>query len=343
MKLQLVRGLSLFLSSLLAASAAAAEPAAADPAKPAIAPTPHSCLGQQHAWCCDSHANKCTVIGGVDLVYVKAYNSSGLGWNYADLNSFNFVVGAPPTPLGPTQEFDFPVDGDYEFTQRFWAGIQMADGLGIRARYWDFDQDNFGSAEIPPGFTAVGLTVGVPSPVVSFHTFDTYVIDLEAIDTTPIGCNTILTWSLGFRYVNYEEIRGFTATTGALPQQVYIQKEYEGYGLTSSLELRRRVCHDLGIYASARGSVLTGDERNFVDVQIDGVGVGRENEEENIKWMLELAGGVEWAKDCGFGTLSVRGGVEFQHWDGFGAARDSFGRDENIGFFGLTFSVGLIR
>jgi hypothetical protein len=339
-------GFGLLSWGLLAASAMAEEPAAADPkpavdAKPTIAPKTNPCLSQQHAWCCDSH-NKCTVIGGVDLVYVKAYSSSGLGWNFADLNGFNFVVGAPPAPLGPTQEFDLPLDGDYEFTQRFWIGIQIADGLGVRARYWDFDQDNFGSATLPPTFVAAGLPANISIPVTSFHTFDTYVIDLEAIDTVQLGCHTAMTWSLGFRYVNYEELRGVNSNID--PTHVFIQKEFEGYGLTGSLELRRRVCHDIGIYGSARGSVLVGDEVNFVDVQIGAVvGVGRENEEENVKWMLELAGGVEWAKDCGFGTLSVRGGVEFQHWDGFGAARDSFGRDENIGFFGLTFSVGLIR
>jgi hypothetical protein len=225
--------------------------------------------------------------------------------------------------------------------------VQLADGLGIRARYWSFDQNNTGVGAIPVGHTINGGITIVPGELTAFQTWDATVIDLEVIDTLQLGCDTSLTWSIGGRYVDYEETRGaFGGLNGVVfvPLDIVQQRRFDGFGLTGSLEARRRVCHEFGLYGGVRGSLLVGDEDNQYNFRLGATPQFQlTNTEENVKWIFETQAGLEYATSTHLGTLSVRGGVEFQYWSGFGAARGSITTDEDTGFFGLTFSIGLIR
>jgi hypothetical protein len=84
----------------------------------------------------------------------------------------------------------------------------------------------------------LGITAGLPLTVA--HSWDAYALDLEVFDTTKLGCHWDVTWSVGFRYVEYEEVRSLALNVTGVAVNLAQLKNFEGIGMTSALELRRR-------------------------------------------------------------------------------------------------------
>jgi hypothetical protein len=240
------------------------------------------------------------LIGGLEVYAARPHSSMGIrGATGADLHF------------------------DYEATPRIWIGWQGEGGLGLRARYWEFDQIEFGSA-------ANGGTDSIA--------YDTYVLDLEAIDTMQLNADWIVTLAAGFRYVDFTEVRQAVDAAGApIAGQSF---DGDSFGATIGAEVRRPLWNCLMGYASARGSVLFGDQSEFtgptgttlVDFETD-----------NVYSITELALGVDWTRQTSRGSeFFARAGYEVQFWDNF-TGEPFFDGGESIGFEGFVLGAGIRR
>ncbi len=148
--------------------------------------------------CCDDCCNA-GFVGGGEALWLKAFEGDG------DFGDFNYDEGF-----------------------RFWIGYQRADGLGIRFRYFDFDQ------EADNG-----------------NIFDTTHTDLEVFDTVQIGCHWDLLVGAGIRYLDVTTDNGTDAFT------------LTGPGPVVTAELYRHVSDRAALYAIVRESIIVGNGRDL--------------------------------------------------------------------------------
>lgn len=150
--------------------------------------------------CCDDCCRAGLVAGG-EVVWLKAYHGDG-------------------------------VFGDFNWDEGFraWLGYQRDDGLGVRVRYFDFDQvadngDRFGAIHA----------------------------DLEIYDTVQVGCNWDVAVGAGVRYADIT----FDDAGGTSTEKLY------GVGPVVTAEVYRHVHERAALYAIGRQSILAGDEGRF--------------------------------------------------------------------------------
>ena len=257
------------------------------------------CAPDIESWRIKSPARCAGVIGGIEMYAARPHSSMGIrGASNADLHF------------------------DYEATPRIWAGWQGEGGLGLRLRYWEFDQIEFGT-------NGIGGTDSVA--------YDTYVLDLEAIDTMQLNADWIVTLSAGFRYVDFTET--MLASAAGVP---VIGRSFDGdsFGATIGGEVRRPLWNCLLGYASARGSILFGDQSEFAGAN---VGTLVDFETDNVYSITELALGLDWTRQTSRGSeFFVRAGYEVQFWDNF-TGEPGFDGGETIGFEGFVLGGGIRR
>jgi hypothetical protein len=205
--------------------------------------------------------------------------------------------------------------------------------MGFRARYWEFDH-TFGG-----GLSAGGVLVPGAE---AFHNWDTWVADLEVTDSTRLGCYWDVTYSCGYRHVEYDERRG-----AAFPALFVFaaQKVFHGDGLTTSAEFRRQATPWVAAYANARASILVGDEANSLQITAGPTTQTlTERQANDIKYIVEAQVGVEHTAPIGDGSwYFARAGVELQYWDNFGVSPIGLIFDESAGFAGFSVSAGIMR
>ena len=251
--------------------------------------------------CCDPCCRPAGVIGGAELLFLKPHHSMG-------------IRGA----------LDTDMDYSYEIAPRIWAGYQGSDGLGWRVRYFEFNHT-----------TSVDLG-GVTDSV----NYDTYVLDLEFVDSMSLGCYWDASFFGGFRYVEFDEERVARVTTAGtiLAGQGF---DTAGYGLTLGGELRRCIGNGLAGFANTRASVIMGDESEVFAV--NGAWATLDNELDNIYYIWEAQSGVQWTNELqSGGYLFARAAVEVQFWDNF-SGEPGFDGGESWGLGGAAFSAGIIR
>ncbi len=122
--------------------------------------------------------------------------------------------------------------GDFNYDEgfRFWFGYQRADGLGVRFRYFDFDQEAGNGDE-----------------------FDTTHSDLEIYDTVQIGYNWDLVVGAGIRYLDVS-----FASFGGL-----FTHSFTGPGPVVTADLYRHISNRAALYAIGRESILVGNSDSF--------------------------------------------------------------------------------
>jgi hypothetical protein len=206
-----------------------------------------SCCGDS---CCDSCGDGCCdpccrpggVIGSVELTFLKPHNSLG-------------NRGAEETD----------VEFGYELAPRVTVGYQGSDGLGWRVRYWEFNH------------TATAPIVGTNRT--DSQNYDTYVLDLEFVDSMSLGCYWDASVFAGFRYLEFDEERVSRVTaTGVI--NAFSSFDTAGYGLTVGGELRRCIGNNLAGFVNVRSSVIMGDESEYVAP--GGPGARADEELDNI-------------------------------------------------------------
>lgn len=255
--------------------------------------------------CCDGCCDPCCrpggIIGSVELTFLKPHNSMG-----------NRGVSGAPVEFG------------YEMAPRITAGYQGSDGLGWRVRYWEFNHT---------------ATVNIGGGVTDSQNYDTYVLDLEFVDSMSLGCYWDATFFAGFRYVEFDEERAARAANGVILG--FNSFDTAGYGLTVGGELRRCIGNNLAGFVNVRSSVIMGDESEYSFP----VGPGNviDNELDNIYYMWEAQAGVQWTQELEMGGyLFARVAGEVQFWDNF-VGEPGFDGGESVGFGGLSIATGIIR
>jgi hypothetical protein len=290
--------------------------------------TPCSTCGCEPCGCHERRRQHGPYIEG-EFVYLKPHNSGG--------------TGVSALALGVDPLVSLAIDPDFEPTARYAAGWQLADGFGVRGRFWEFDHDADEEATLDAGTEIGGEILAADTTVSIFHDWDLYYIDLEVFDSTDFG-GWAITWSAGVRYISYQEERGLTPVEGTSVDFVQT-KSIDDFGLTSSVEFRRKVLHCLGVFANARASFLMGDEENTLDLVVGGVTVASIEEEQSndIKYIYEAQFGAEYTTPLGGGSfIFARVGLEMQFWDNFGNAA-LITSDESTGFAGAFAAAGLMR
>lgn len=208
---------------------------------------------------------------------------------------------------------------DYTFAPRVWFGWDNAEGLGVRARYFNFDSD--ATQTFPPGSaTAIGTQLEA-------QTFD--------FEATQRGCLGNLQFQLGggFRYANME-------TGISFPPDGGIGMDFEGIGPTVAIDIRRPFgSRGLALVGGARSSWLYGET--------DFHGTGNFNipqsvtVEDHMMQINELSLGVQWSRCLARGgQVSVAALWEAQAWEWSPVASLIH---QDIGLTGPTFSFTYMR
>jgi len=192
---------------------------------------------------------KAGFVAGAEAVWLKAFEGDG---NFGDFN--------------------------YDDGFRFWIGYQRADGLGIRFRYFDFDQ------EADNG-----------------DLFETTHTDLEIYDTVQIGCNWDLVVGAGIRYL---DINFSTFDEEIGPAQIRLLESFTGTGPVVTAELYRHISDRAALYVIGRESILVGNFRDSGLLQEDSTLMVSE---------IQLGGQVHREMSSG-ALLFGRAGVEAQYY-----------------------------
>jgi hypothetical protein len=255
--------------------------------------------------CCDPCCRPAGVIGGAEIAFLKPHHSLG-------------IRGANNTDM----------DYSYEASHRIWAGYQGSDGLGWRIRYWEFNH------------TVTAPDVTAPADRTDSVNYDTYIIDLEFVDSMSLGCYWDASIFGGFRYVEFDELYEARVTATGVPVTGR-QFDNSSYGLTLGGELRRCIGNGLAGFVNTRASVLMGDEDELVDAA--GAWVVLDEELDNIYYIWEAQAGAQWTRELQQGGyLFARAAVEVQFWDNF-SGEPTFDGGESWGLGGFAFSAGIIR
>ena len=263
--------------------------------------TSGSCCDALANECCDEGTGRWIAIG--ELTFFRYHRADG--------------VRAGTSILG-TDDAEF----DFEAAPRVTVGYQGADGLGLRARWWDYHHtaEKFGPSIGPNN----GITV------------ETYTIDLELYDTIQLNSVWTAEISAGIRVNEFEEVmREFLA---------YRENDFEGWGGVVGLELKRCLGEGLAAYARVRGAILMDDKQvinfNLANIQNDLL-------LDTTQGMLEIALGFEANWDLDYNTVAfARFGGEWQNWYNYSSSfdatlgEDAFGGPSDVGFGGVTASLG---
>jgi hypothetical protein len=242
-----------------------------------------------------SHCNPCChggwkLNGGASLYFLKPYFGDDPAFITTTTSA---VTGAIIAPGRVTTQFDW----DNQPAGAFWLGVTGENGLGVRGRYFHFDQSSntlntsnptpvtadaittiappetlvFGPAPIP-GFGSPGI-LGALTPVfgnVDMLTFNSdlkvQVLDLEATLDMQQG-QWLVQLSAGARYLhmaqNYRGRLDNTVDTGvgvlSETQLLTFGHNFDGWGPTAALQASYRVGQSgLSLFGNVRGSILVG-------------------------------------------------------------------------------------
>lgn len=266
----------------------------------------------------------CTCPGlevGGEILFMKAHTGSPdfLGIGITDFGSFGL---------------DFP-ENDYDPAARVWVGWVNDNGLGVRARWFQFDQ-SLGS-----------------------ETFETFIdgTDIFAeggLEVESVDIEIAQQFSAGLFEANvgggirYGKVRHDFALEAFDPDEslfVGALRDFEGVGPTMFAEFRRPLgCSNLALLANVRYSVLFGEDDAalgaFYANPDDSFGVEAILSEDVVVGVGEIQLGAEYSRDLDYGRrVFVRGMFEAQQWSGVGVGLPLFTND--IGLIGFTTGIGL--
>jgi Legionella pneumophila major outer membrane protein precursor len=295
--------------------------------------------------------------GGVYVLYenviVQPYLSQNAAFKVTD------PVGSPFNTSVNVVDFDW----DMEYSPRIEVGRVNPDGIGWRARYWNFDHSSTRSVAGDIGFVTADVSVGVPniSTIVDLdgtmeteHSIDVYVVDFEAL-VHRATCDGAITGSAGLRYarsVQTYDAQSFDVA-GGVDDTIRSRHSFQGIGPTFAGEVRRRVgSGNLSVFINGRASLLYGesdwfavedfpDEHLSVDGDTDLVTIG------------EAQLGLEYRRgSCSGREFFARAALEAQYWHNAGTgsiqtasndltqnAQDP--READLGFFGISIGTGV--
>jgi hypothetical protein len=254
--------------------------------------------------CCDEGEGSWIVIG--ELTFFRYHRADG--------------VRTGTTILGVDDaEFDF------EISPRVTIGYQGGDGLGLRARWWDYHHT---AAAFGP---SIGPNHGI--------TVETYTLDLEVFDTIQLNSVWTAEISAGIRINEFEEVMREFLT--------YRENDFEGFGGVVGLELKRCIGEGLAVFARVRGAILM-DDKNVTNIDLLNAVVNDVVLLDSTQGMMEIALGVEANWDLDYNAVAfARLSGEWQNWYNYSSefdgvvGEDFFDGPSDVGFGGFVVSLGL--
>ena len=246
-----------------------------------------------------------------------------------------------------------PFSYDYDMTPRAWFGCTGPSGLGVRTRYWQYDQsaDPFQSS---PFTAAQAHAVSIIFPAIISATppfevlnindeLEVHTVDLEGTQEIELG-RFSLVGSGGVRYAMMRQGTEATVTnSGVVGQSLSWQRRFEGVGPVVAVELERPIggC-GLAFVGSFRGSLLFGN-KDLNRVEVNGIGGGPPvislDKAKEVLGIGEIEVGLQWSRQLANGTdVFVRGTYEGQLWSDSGTPTLGY-----LGFQGFGAHVGFTR
>ena len=244
-----------------------------------------------------------------------------------------------------------PFSYNYDVAPRAWFGYTGASGMGLRTRYWQYDQtaDPYQS---PPGTPAIAQVVSIifpativaiPPAVLNVHDeLEVHTVDLEGTQEFSIG-NIFMIGSGGLRYAMMRQSTDATVTNeGAVQQSLSWQRRFEGIGPTIAIEVERPIgtC-GLAVVGNFRGSLLFGD-KDLDRVEVNGSGGGLPivtlDKASEVMGIGEIELGLQWTRQLAIGDFFIRGTYEGQLWSDSGTPTLGY-----LGFQGFGIGCGLTR
>lgn len=235
-----------------------------------------------------------------------------------------FYFGYEATILKPyfSQAFWGPTNADYGYGNRFILGYEGGSGLGVRMRYWMFNEGF--NVEDPIFFDAESIQL------------DMDVFDLEATLTERL-CNWDLRVSGGVRYARWGQELEFDLDFIGIDLAGDFDVFFEGIGPTVAIEAVREFgCRGFYLVGNARASVLYG--KVFARLYDDNIVVASTSIDGETTFVFENQLGVGWARELGRSELHLRLVWESQFWLN-NTMSELF--STNLGFTGPTASLEL--
>ena len=301
---------------------------------------PRSCQLGCSKQCC----NRGGLVAGLSTVFIKPKMKESFESTVVDITtgSLNLI----------------PFDFDHDVTPRIWLGLFNEDGMGVRARYWQYDHDaqshnTAATFTTFPGVSSVtvlfpaAISTQAPGDVLSVGSgLELHTVDLEAAMSLNVSSLNILA-SVGVRYASLKQNFDSAVTRGpATIGSLNWTREFEGAGLTVGAEANKPLgATAMSFIGSARGALLYGEKelrRTTVGDIIPPASAAPPivvlDDADDVTAIFELNAGLQWSRRTECGNLFFRGTYEAQLWTEAGAPTLTF-----LGLEGIGLSIGLDR
>jgi hypothetical protein len=312
---------------------------AAAPSASSTGTATQPCCGENCGAACDDPSGNCAgfngcascdacsgLVGGVEAAILRPRP----GMSVSELG----ILGVNAVPYRENQ---------YDFTPRIWLGYVNNCGLGVRIRYWTFDE---GLAQDEGTFT-VGNETLVGSGMLRANT-----VDLETMQEIHWGC-----WGVnvgaGLRYGSVVQELSTQIIEPGIAYNVTLNQtgSFFGIGPTLFAEFHRPIGESgLALVANLRGSLLFGTDTNAITVTNNAVvpptTMPYLAKQDQAVGIAEIQMGLEWTRSLSQGrSLFVQALWEGQIWDGMqNSAYYYYGSGQtNLGLDGFSFSIGFSR
>lgn len=299
--------------------------------------------------CADACADPCCgpwnrFSAGVDFTFVKPHFESNPAFTI--LNS-----DGSRSDTFTQQELNFST----ELAPRVWLEMLQCGSLGLRASWWQFDNaasrasasppaNGFGRI-IPPTFGDVDLSTSIPNSTYSAGAnLKAYNVDLEGTHSFQSGEWGWLA-TAGMRYASIEQgyTSRLTSATGVTQGSIDYFHEIRGIGPTMSLRTLRPFTPQLGLFGTARGSLLFGDSTSRLnaieDQDLDtSLTTQSSTSRDDLLPVADVQVGLQYCPLCS-GRLHpyMHFAMEGQVWGGAGNSSSETG---SLGFYGFNFAFG---
>ncbi len=312
---------------------------------PQQAPTMMGCATGECQECCRSGG----WVGGIGAYVIKPH------W------TTNPAFATSLTSGGATidSQTDFPYS--YYASPLVWLGYVGENGLGVRTRFWLFDQSstttftNDGSATFisaaPLNYLNSSSTAG---DVLTFTSgLDVDVIDFEVTQTFE-ACGFSGQLSAGGRYTRIEQTYlHIEAPLTGLNDLVDSSHNFDGFGPSIGAEVRRSLMDSgVSLYANGRGSILFGkNSQQATNINNNVITNFGTYANWDVVPTLETELGILWQQNTSRGGLFVDAGIVGIAFFGAGNAAnnqllinstdDQADKNATLGFFGFKLAAGM--
>jgi len=278
------------------------------------------------------------LIGGYDFVLFAPHFSNAISYQLREIVA----------PVTVVNSYGYPTE--YNIAPRFWLGYQGGNGLGVRLRYMQYDEQllaaTLDSADptITLFFDGLSATNG---QVMSFATgMELDVLDLDITQDFDVWCAK-LTAGAGVRYakLRYDYSAAVSSSLGELQFVSAGESSFEGAGPTAFIDFKAPIRRSgLSVVGGLRGSILFGQGRDIDVVSriVAPVSLSSSIEiAERSTGVLEGSLGLQYDRPLTQGTDAfVRCAWEGQLWMDVGSPVQS---DGDMTLQGLSVAFGVTR